>query len=203
MDGIMAQQENNASYRNIPFSPPDISEAARDIIEWDSVNWAKFLDFIDGSGIDLQGKRVLALGERNGGMSLFFALRGAEVLCSDLNGPTEKARTLHERYGISSRVQYAAVDGVSIPEEYTGQFDIVTFKSVLGGIGRDDSYARQGMCAESVYRVLRPKGYAMFAENMRGTWWHMLLRKAFRPTGGTGTLRHIGSLWPYSGNRAH
>lgn len=154
-----------------------------DIIEWDSVNWAKFLDFIDDANMDFQGKRVLALGERNGGMSLFFALRGAEVLCTDLKGPTEKARILHRKYGVDSRVRYAALDAIHISQEYDGQFDVVTFKSVFGGIGSHDSYEKQGECVESICRVLRPTGYAVFAENMKATWWHMALRRAFRPTG--------------------
>ena len=163
-----------------------------DIIEWDSVNWAKFLDFIDSANMDFQGKRILALGERNGGMSLFFALRGAEVLCSDLKGPTENARALHRKYGVDSHVHYAAVDAVHIPRDYDGQFDVVTFKSVFGGIGRHDSYDHQGQCVDSIYRVLRPRGCVDFAENMRATWWHMALRKAFRPTGeDTGISRAI------------
>ena len=180
-----------------------------DIIEWDSVNWAKFLDFIDSANMDFQGKRILALGERNGGMSLFFALRGAEVLCSDLKGPTENARALHRKYGVDSHVHYAAVDAVHIPRDYDGQFDVVTFKSVFGGIGRHDSYDHQGQCVDSIYRVLRPKGCVVFAENMRATWWHMALRKAFRPTGGvlafrepSRTLRYVLEVSPHSDEKS-
>ncbi len=124
-----------------------------DIVEWDSVNWAKFLDFINKSGMEFQGKRVLVLGERNGGMSLFFALKGAKDLCSDLDGPTDQAHALHEKYGVQSKIQYAAIDAIHIPSEYDGQFDVVTFKSVLGGIGRNDNYALQEQCVASIYRV--------------------------------------------------
>ena len=156
-----------------------------DVIEWDSVNWAKFLDFIDEAGMDFQGKRVLALGERNGGMSLFFALKGAEVLCSDLDGPTDEAHVLHKKYGVQSKIRYAAIDAVHIPSEYDSQFDVVTFKSVLGGIGRNNNYELQEQCVGSIYRVLKEKGMCIFADNMRGSSFHRLLRKLFVPWGGT------------------
>ncbi len=160
-------------------------EIITDIIEWDSVNWAKFLDFIDDADMDFQGKRVLALGERNGGMSLFFALRGAEVLCSDLDGPTDEAPVLHEKYGVRSKIKYAAIDAVHIPSEYDGQFDVVTFKSVLGGIGRNNNYHAQEQCVASIYRVLKKDGLCIFADNMRGSFLHMALRQRFVSWGGT------------------
>ena len=157
----------------------------KDIIEWDSVNWAKFLTFIDESEIDFQGKKVLAIGERNGGMSLFFALKGAEVFCTDCSGPTEKAHALHKKYGVDSQIQYAAVNAVNISEKYNGQFDIVTFKSVLGGIGLNNNYEAQEQCVASIDRVLKRKGFCVFAENMRGSLIHAGLRRAFVSWGGT------------------
>ena len=156
-----------------------------DIIEWDSVNWAKFLDFIDESKFDFQGKKVLAIGERNGGISLFFALKGAEVLCTDLDGPTEEAHVLHKKYGVDSQICYAAINAVNIPEEYNGQFDVVTFKSVIGGIGHNNNYRAQEQCVDSIYRVLKTNGVCIFADNMRGSIMHRALRKAFVPWGGT------------------
>lgn len=164
------------------------AKTVSDIIEWDTVNWAKFLDFIDESKIDFQGKRILAIGERNGGMSLFFALKGAEVLCSDLNGPTEKAHILHKKYGVNSQIQYAAVNAVTIPEEFDGQFDVVTFKSVIGGIGYNNNYQAQKQCIESIYRVLKENGVCIFADNMRGSIMHRVLRRAFVPWGGNMAL---------------
>lgn len=73
-------------------------------------------------------------------MSLFFALKGAEVIRADIEGPTGKARVLHEKYEVDSQVQYTAVNVVHISEKYDEQFDVVTFKSVLGGIGHNDNY---------------------------------------------------------------
>ncbi len=158
-------------------------EVVSDIVEWDSVNWAKCLDFIDNAGIEFRGRRVLALGEHNGGMSLFFALKGADVLCSDIFGPTEKAHFLHEKYDVASSVRYAAIDAVNIPEEYNGQFDVVTFKSVLGGIGRNKNYRAEEQSVCSIYRVLTNGGYCIFCENMHGSFMHMFLRERFSPCG--------------------
>ena len=154
-----------------------------DIIEWDTVNWAKFLDFIDESKIDFHGKKILALGEHNGGMSLYFALRGGDVLCSDLDGPTNKARSLHKKYGVDSQIQYAAVDAIHISDEFNREFDVVTFKSVFGGIGSNNNYKAQEECVDSIYRSLKNGGYCIFADNMRGSFIHMFLRKYFSPCG--------------------
>ena len=51
-------------------------ELKRDIIEWDIVNWWRFIEFIDQSGIGFEGKKILDIGGRNGGLSLYCALRG-------------------------------------------------------------------------------------------------------------------------------
>ena len=64
----------------------------KDIIEWDVRNWGKVIDFIEDSQLEFKEKSVLELGARNGGLSLYYALKGAKVLCSDLNGPTKKAQ---------------------------------------------------------------------------------------------------------------
>ena len=69
-------------------------ELKRDIIEWDIVNWWRFIEFIDQSGIEFEGKKILDIGGRNGGLSLYCALRGGTVICSDYNGPTPQALTL-------------------------------------------------------------------------------------------------------------
>lgn len=47
-------------------------ELKRDVIEWDIVNWWKFIEFIDQSGIGFEGKKILDIGGRNGGLSLYF-----------------------------------------------------------------------------------------------------------------------------------
>ncbi len=154
-------------------------ELKKDIIEWDIVNWGKFIDFIENENIDFKNKKVLELGARDGGLSLYFALKGAYVTCTDINGPTEKAYELHRRYKVVDNVEYAAVDGINIQAEYFGKYDYVVFKSVIGGIGSFNNYKAQKACVNGVYKCLKPGGRLIFVENMQASPLHRFARKKF------------------------
>ena len=87
-------------------------ELIRDIVEWDTKNWWRAIEFW---GINeeksLKGKKVLDIGGRNGGLSLYWALRGADVICSDLNeSGFEQAKKLQKKYGVEKRVSYERID---------------------------------------------------------------------------------------------
>lgn len=147
-----------------------------DIIEWDVKNWSCGLDFWLGhTQIPLSQSRALDLGSRNGGISLFLAQHCSEVICSDLGGPSEQARSLHRKHGVSARVSYADVDAMSIPYPER-HFDVVTFKSVLGALG---TIERQRQMIAEIYRVLKPGGELWFAENLVGSPLHMAARRLF------------------------
>jgi len=144
------------------------------IIEWDVRNWSRAIPFwLSALPDSLEGKRALALGERNGGLSLMLALRGANVVCSDLGGPTENARVLHSRFGVSDRVQYRSIDACAIDFQ-NETFDIVAFKSMLGALA---SLERQTIAIAEIARVLRPEGVLLFAENLRGSLVHRTIRR--------------------------
>ena len=149
----------------------------KDIIEWDIINWGKAINFFGVASIEYTGKKVLDIGSRNGGLSLYFALQGADVVCSDLNGPTNKARELHESKSLADKITYEAIDATNIP--YTEHFDIVCFKSVLGGIGYNDSKDRQQSALNQMYKALKPGGYLLFAENLTGSALHRYFRRKF------------------------
>lgn len=150
----------------------------RDILEWDVANWKHALFFWDRFCGDISGKRVLDLGARHGGLSLHFALKGCQVLSTDLHGPSEQARQLHQRYGVADRVCYGSIDAAAIdqPDE---SFDIVCFKSVLGIVGRNDSLANQRRAVCEMHRVLKPGGLLLFAENLTASPLHQLLRRRY------------------------
>lgn len=150
------------------------------VLEWDVATWCAALDLWKPYLAGLEDRRVLDIGARNGGLSLFFALCGMQVTCSDLRGPSPEARALHERHGVSEQVRYCALDttALDLPDE---EFDIVCFKSVLGGVGYGNRYDRQKQAITEMHRVLRPGGVLLFAENLRGSFLHRCFRQLFVP----------------------
>lgn len=149
-------------------------------VQWDVRNWSRALGFWAAVvGMEsLRGARVLDIGSRDGGLSLWFADQGAShVVCSDLHGPTDAARSLHSRAGVADRIEYAGIDATDIPS--TDTYDIVAFKSVLGGIGGVGGFVAQAQAIESMRSVLRPGGHLLFAENLVASPLHASLRRRF------------------------
>lgn len=150
-----------------------------DIVGWDIANWSRALRFWDVHW-DWRGKSAscLELGcGANGSLSLWLALRGNHVICSDFRGVPEATRRTHERYGISNLVEYADVDARRMT--FANEFDVVVFKSMLGGISQDLPRADAGHIVRNVYEALRPGGMLLFAENLESTALHAYLRKRF------------------------
>lgn len=134
----------------------------------------------------MKGKQVLELGARNGGLSLYYALKGANVLCTDVkgNGLYSKAVKLHKEYNVSQNVEYETIDATDIPEKYNGFFDVITFKSVIGGVGSlGGGYEKQQAMVDSIERCLKPGGLVIFADNMQATKVHGFCRMKFRKHG--------------------
>lgn len=127
---------------------------------------------LDGGPLD-----CLELGARGGGLTLWMARAGHRVICSDLEKSEGRARPLLERYGITSGVTYQDIDATAIP--YDDHFDRIVFKSVLGGIGSNDSIERQRCAVQSIHRALKPGGKLLFAENLAGSPLHEYLRRRF------------------------
>jgi SAM-dependent methyltransferase len=155
----------------------DSRELLGQFLQWDVRTWTAALRMWHPVVSKLSGARVLDVGARDGGLSLYFALMGQRVVCSDLHGPSEAARELHRRYEVADRVGYAAVDAtrIAFPDN---TFDLVCFKSVLGGIGASGiDFQRQAV--REMHRVLRPGGHLLFAENLQGCWLHRFLRRHF------------------------
>ena len=174
-------------------------ELMSDILEWDVRSWSRAVGFWDERARQIArekpGFSVLDLGARGGGISLYWALLGASVVCSDAPdapvGP-EQAKALHEKYGIADRVRYEPIDATGLrfpPFPYEGEFDVVTFKSLAGGLGDSEHIIEnQVWMFENIYRALKPGGYLFFCENLTGCGLHMAARRLFTD--------HVGS-WHY------
>ncbi len=149
-------------------------------VQWDVRNWGRALGFwreVVGPQ-KLIDAEVLELGSRDGGLSLWFADQGARrVLCSDLDGPAETARELHSAAGMADRIDYAAIDATRIGR--TAAYDVIAFKSVLGGIGGVGGIEAQAKAVESIYEALKPGGVLLFAENLTASPLHDALRRRF------------------------
>jgi SAM-dependent methyltransferase len=151
--------------------------------EWDVATWSQALDLwnkhVDGQ---LRGARALEVGGRNGGLSLWLAEQGANVVCSDLGGPSEKARALHKAHGVDHLVTYLDLDATVMT--FDAEFDIVVFKSVLGGIGAVGGAEAQGEAMRRIAKALRPGGLLLFAENLHGLSLLRILRRRYVEWGG-------------------
>ena len=150
-----------------------------DIIEWDISNWSVALGYWNkNTRHDLVSSWINALkiGAWHGWLSLWAASNGIKVLCSDLEYPS-KAIEKNRYYNVSHLIEYAALDALSIPDY--NKFDIVIFKSVLGGIGRQNNRTDQAKAIKEIYKCLREGGELWFAENLVASPFHQVLRRRY------------------------
>jgi len=119
----------------------------QDIIGWDIHNWSKSLgfwdrhsqiDFSSANGLELGAVGVdpeLELGAGGGGLSLYFAKKGAHVLCTDIQSPEELASPIHQRYNIDHLIQYGDCDVLNLNAQ--NKYEFICFKSMLGMVGKN------------------------------------------------------------------
>ena len=107
----------------------------RDVMDWDVASWSKVVKL--WQPVAQQNRRLdcLELGANKGGLSLWIALNGHKVICTDLTIPEERAKPVHSQYKVSHLVSFGEVDALNLPFE--NEFDVILFKSMIGGIARD------------------------------------------------------------------
>lgn len=150
-----------------------------DIIQWDINTWSKALYYWE-SKIDFKNiNNALELGSKKGGLSLYLALKGIKTICSDYENCQSLAFPLHNSYNLTSLISYEIIDATNIP--YKNYFDLIIFKSILGGIGRNNNFDKIVLTMNNIYDALKPGGVLLFAENLTATSFHMFLRKKFTP----------------------
>lgn len=143
-----------------------------DVVGWDVGTWAKAVTYWEAQLADAPERmRCLEIGSGPGGPSLWLALRGHDVTCSNFENTRGQAGPLHERHGVDT-IRYEDIDANAIP--YEEAFDLIIFKSVLGGAG--STAAQQAAIVAGIHRALAPGGMLLFAENLRASWLHRLAR---------------------------
>ena len=161
-----------------------IDEKLKDIIGWDIVNWSQSIQywekFIPQENID--DILALELGSGfNGGLSLWLALKGIKTTCSGYHpnyaDASDEAKAIHHKYDVNDLIEYKNVDATNIP--YKSEYDIICYKSMLGGIVREKSLETAKKVIDNIYEALKPGGMLFFAENISSTFAHKLLRKKF------------------------
>lgn len=150
-----------------------------EVTEWDSKNWSRAIEFWEKDMPSaLEGKKVLDIGGRSGGLSLYWALKGADVVCSDINSDGfGRAEQLHKKYKVARKIKYEVIDVTKM--SFQEEFDMITFKSVLGGVGSNGHYERQELMMERIYHALKPGGMLYFAENLSASPFHQWARQKF------------------------
>jgi 2-polyprenyl-3-methyl-5-hydroxy-6-metoxy-1,4-benzoquinol methylase len=151
-----------------------VSNLTTDIIQWDIATWSRALLFwekeIDWSKVTVG----LELGARQGGLSLWLASKGIKTICSDRGDVRLTAEALHKKHNVTSLIAYEDIDATSI--HYENYFDVIVFKSILGGIGYGDNKAAQQKSIREMYKALKPGGKLLFAENLTASALHKKLR---------------------------
>lgn len=127
-----------------------------EIIQWDVRSWQDALEFW-ALHRRQDPKYALELGAREGFLSLWLKGICPHVICSDLQAP--KVHFVH----------CEAINAMDIP--YTGAFDVIVFKSMLGAC---EDQARV-LC--EIHKALKPGGELWFAENVEGSPFHRLFRR--------------------------
>lgn len=148
-----------------------------DILQWDVKSWTKPLLYweknIDWDSIE----NCMEIGARQGGLSLWLALKGKKVVCTDLIDTQQTAEALHKKYNVENNITYLDINAANIPFE--NQFDLIVFKSIIGGIGKDNNFDIQVQVFKEIHKALKPGGKLLFAENLKASFVHQAFRKVF------------------------
>lgn len=150
-------------------------ELKQKVFQWDVESWSSVMSNWKTSIEKVNSLNCLAFGEREGGLSLWLALNGHNVICTDYNKFDITPLPLHEKENVGSKISYQNVD-ITATSFYDNSFDLIVFKSVVGALG---SKELQTKAFSEIHRILKPGGKLLFAENICATKVHQYARRKF------------------------
>lgn len=163
-----------------------------DVFGWDVQTWSKALELWEPHVAGKPELRCLEVGANKGGLSLWLAMHDHHVVCSDLQNPKQNCIETHAQYQVSHLIEYQSFNAKEEPVD--GFYDIIIFKSILGGIGRDGRNDLQVQTIKNLQDHLRSGGKLLFAENLQGSWLHKLARKTFVKWGRSWRYLHVDEV---------
>ncbi len=143
---------------------------------WDFRTWSKALNVWKVTKTE-KSKKVLELGGAdNEGLSLYFSSLNYNTTFSSIDKPSEEVKTKHKKWKCHNLINYKQIDALDI--QYKNEFDIICFKSILGGIARDDLSMAEKVISEC-HTALKPGGFLLCCENLSGSIFHQFARRLF------------------------
>ena len=149
-----------------------------DILGWDLRNWSRALKYWKNKIPENTNLNCLEIGANKGGISLWLASMGYNVICSDVKPVSDEVKHWHKQFNLKGSISYEVIDAVNIP--YADYFDVIILKSVLGGVSRRGHSEKLSETIFQIKKALKPSGVFLFAENLTGTKLHAFLRETFK-----------------------
>lgn len=151
--------------------------AAHTYFEWDQRTWSRALRLWSPALARLEAGatgplRCLEVGGRRGGLSQWLADRGHSVVLTDIDAEDPQ---------IDGEQRVAPLDVTNLDGFDERGFDVIVIKSVLGSIASLGGAGAVGAAQQNLVRLVRPGGVVLFAENLRATPAHALLRRLLVP----------------------
>lgn len=147
---------------------------------WDVYVWGRSLLLWNSAlvDVDCSGKLAIEIAANKGGLSTYLFDKGFKVICTDVVIPDRDVQENHRNNNISVRYENQDARKFTYPNNHA---DVIIFKSFLGYLSKDD----QVLALSEIYRVLKPGGKLLFAENLKATRLHTYARSKFVPWGTT------------------
>ena len=92
---------------------------------------------------------------------------------------SRSVRDVHLEYPFSGKIKYGKIDVLNIDPIYKDRFDLIVFKSVIGGLNGFDHKKNAEEVISQIYDCLNHNGYLFFAENLVSTRFHMYIRNKY------------------------